>query len=117
MDIKKYAEEAKRTLPDLGYREKNNIHMLMGLSTEIGELTDIFKKNFAYRKDIDWINVSEELGDIFWYLVNFCNINLIDLEEILQTNIDKLKTRYPEKFTEKNALNRNLDAEREILER
>jgi hypothetical protein len=40
----------------------------------------------------------------------------IDLEEMLQRNIDKLKARYPEKFTQENALNRNLDVERQILE-
>jgi len=117
MQIKQYAEEIKRTLADLQYKEKNNIHMLMGLSTEVGELIDIFKKNLVYKVPIDWINAEEEVCDIMWYLINFCNINNINLEEILQTNIDKLRTRYPEKFTEENAINRNLEAERIILEK
>jgi len=116
MQIKQYAEEIKRTLADLQYKEKNNIHMLMGLSTEVGELIDIFKKNFAYKKQIDWINVEEEVCDIMWYLINFCNINNIDIERALDKNIEKLKIRYPEKFTENNAINRNLDDERKILE-
>jgi hypothetical protein len=38
------------------------------------------------------------------------------MEELLQTNIDKLKARYPEKFTENDALNRDLNKERNILE-
>jgi hypothetical protein len=34
----------------------------------------------------------------------------------LYNNIEKLKVRYPEKFTEEAALNRNLDKERKTLE-
>jgi hypothetical protein len=52
-----------------------------------------------------------------WYVANICNINKWDLREILETNINKLEARYPEKFTEDKALNRNLDIERKILER
>ena len=43
-------------------------------------------------------------------------IKNIDIEEIMQRNIEKLKARYPEKFTQEKALSRNLDAERNILE-
>lgn len=116
MQIEEYCKGAKRTLADLKYREKDNIHMLFGMMTEVGELTDIYKKNLAYRKEIDEVNAKEELGDLMWYVANMCNINGWDLEEILSTNIAKLQARYPEKFTEKNAINRNLIAERKILE-
>jgi NTP pyrophosphatase (non-canonical NTP hydrolase) len=117
MQINEYCKNAKRTLADLKYKEKDNLHMILGMLTEVGELADIFKKDLAYNKKIDWINAKEELGDLMWYVANFCNINNINLEEILQTNIDKLRTRYPEKFTEENAINRNLEAERIILEK
>lgn len=116
MEIKEYCELSKRTLANLKYKEKDNLHMVLGMLTEIGELADIIKKNLAYKKDIDWINAQEEIGDICWYVANFCNINGFDLTQILQANIDKLRSRYPEKFTEEKALNRNLDAERKILE-
>lgn len=35
----------------------------------------------------------------------------------LERNINKLRVRYPEKFTAENALNRNLEAERKALEK
>lgn len=117
MQIKEYCNEVKRTMADLGYKEKDNLHMIMGMTTEVGELTDIFKKNFAYKKDIDWFNAQEEIGDLMWYVANFCNLNGLNLEDILQTNVDKLKARYPEKFTEHLANNRDLQKEREILEK
>ena len=49
--------------------------------------------------------------------MNLCTFNNFDLEEILQTNIDKLRVRFPEKFTKENALNRNLEQERKTLEK
>jgi NTP pyrophosphatase (non-canonical NTP hydrolase) len=117
MDIKTYTQEASRTSAKLETDLLNNLHYLTGMVTEVGEILDPFKKNMAYGKPIDHVNVKEEVGDFMWYLVNFCRINGFDLEEIMQTNIDKLRARYPEKFTQENAINRNLVREREILEK
>jgi len=50
-----------------------------------------------------------------WYWANMCNITGINAEASLQINIDKLKARYPEKFNEELAVNRDLEKEREIL--
>lgn len=117
MDIKTYILESSRTCADLGSPDLNNIHMMLGMCTEIAELQDVFKKNLAYKKEIDITNVREEIGDLMWYVGNFCRMNNFDLEEILDTNIEKLKVRYPEKFTHENAINRDLKKEREILEK
>jgi NTP pyrophosphatase (non-canonical NTP hydrolase) len=116
MQIKEYVEKARRTCANLSTRQADNIHMALGLTTEAGEFADIFKKNLAYQKPIDWVNAKEEIGDAMWYIANFCSINGFDLEEILATNIAKLEARYPEKFTEENAVSRNLNIERKILE-
>ena len=40
----------------------------------------------------------------------------IDPSEIMSSNIAKLKARYPNKFTQEDALNRDLNVERNILE-
>lgn len=74
MDLNTYKSEVKRTLPKLANKQLDIHHMLFGLQTETAELTDIFKKHLAYNKEIDWINVKEELGDILWYTINLCNI-------------------------------------------
>ena len=119
MEFKKYQQEAARTDAPLddNYDKLHAVHMVMGMSTEVGELVDVFKKNLAYKKPVDWVNVKEEIGDLMWYVANFCTKNNIDLEQIMQTNIDKLKARYPEKFTSDKAQNRDLDKERIILEK
>lgn len=70
MNLKEYQEQASRTCPDLGSLEKNILHMDIGILTEIGEIADIFKKNLAYNKPIDYVNLGEEIGDVCWYVVN-----------------------------------------------
>jgi NTP pyrophosphatase (non-canonical NTP hydrolase) len=117
MDIKEYCSLTGNTRSDLENEQMDNFHMLMGMMTEVGELVDVFKKNMAYGKEIDWVNVREELGDLMWYVSEFCNINGFYLEDILENNIEKLRTRYPEKFDSDKAINRDLDAERKVLEK
>ena len=117
MNIKDYQEQSKRTLPELGTITMNSIHMVLGMVTESAELADVYKKKIAYGKSVDEVNVKEELGDCLWYIANMCNINNWDMEDILETNINKLKVRYPEKFTNEAALNRDLGAERNELEK
>lgn len=116
MNITEYKKQAMRTCAPLDNTD-NNIHMILGMVTEVGELADVFKKELAYGKDVDWVNVKEELGDLMWYIINFCTINNINLEDVLDTNIEKLKARYPDKFTREYAITRNLQNERTILEK
>jgi NTP pyrophosphatase (non-canonical NTP hydrolase) len=125
MKTEEYFNEASRTCPSLGTevlggRDINtidNIHMVLGMQTEVAELSDVFKKHLAYNKPIDWVNVEEEVADAMWYIANFCRINNINFEKILQNNIDKLRKRFPDKFSEEQAINRNVDVERIELEK
>lgn len=116
MKINEYCELANRTNSELNNEVLNTLHMLMGMQTEIGELTDPFKKQLAYGKEIDWFNVKEEIGDLMWYIGNLCYMLNFDLEEILEKNIEKLKARYPDKFDSEYAIQRDLNKERNILE-
>jgi NTP pyrophosphatase (non-canonical NTP hydrolase) len=120
MKYKDYQNESKRTCPELSNNLRkglaDELHMVIGISTEAGELLDAYKKHFAYGKELDKVNVGEEIADMMWYISNLCRMLNIDYEEMLERNINKLKARYPEKFTQENALNRDLDVERKILE-
>ena len=91
-------------------------HYSLGLGTETGEVLDILKKRLAYGKPIDMVNLKEELGDLLWYVARLCGEFGFTFEELMETNIAKLKARYGEKFTEDAALNRNLKNERATLE-
>ncbi len=65
-----YFNNCKRTCPDLGSVQNNIDHMAAGVITEFGELIDVYKKELAYKKEIDRPNVVEECGDVAWYLYN-----------------------------------------------
>lgn len=92
------------------------LHGAMGLSTEAGELLDMLKKHIFYGKPLDLVNAAEEIGDSMWYAGLVIDVLQTTFDEILTVNINKLKLRYPEKFTESAAIHRNTDAERQLLE-
>lgn len=116
MEFKEYQEKAARTLAQLENPLMNELHMVMGLATESAEIVDVYKKHIAYGKELDDVNLQEEIGDIMWYIANLISMKNWNMSRILSTNIDKLSARYPEKFTEENAITRNLEVERQILE-
>jgi NTP pyrophosphatase (non-canonical NTP hydrolase) len=92
------------------------IHGIEGCVTEAGELMDALKKTEFYGKPFDPVNICEEIGDIMWFLSLICNYYGWSFSHVWEINIAKLKKRYPEKFTSEKALNRDLEAEREVLE-
>ena len=117
MNIKEYQLKAQRTLPTLESPIMDDMHMILGMQTEIAEIADTYKKHIAYGEELDLVNIKEELGDAMWYIANLCNLHGWDLCDLLDTNIKKLEARYPEKFTTEKALNRDLIKERKILEK
>lgn len=95
------------------------LHGIIGKATEAGELLEALLLALN-GEPIDVVNVLEEVGDGFWYDAVICNaINNEDpttFEELQANNIDKLRKRYPDKFTEYDATHRDLAGERVVLE-
>jgi len=116
MNYKEYQNLASKTFAEAGDETLNLLHCAIGASTEAGELLDAFKKHIYYKKELDVVNIGEEIADIQWYLFNLCRLLDLDMEQLLEANIAKLKARYGEKFSTEKAINRDLDTERNILE-
>lgn len=125
MDATEYARDATVTdLMDYGpVKERLSqiktirlLHAAMGIDTESGEFMDMIKKHVLYGKPLDEVNLKEELGDLLWYIALAIDELGTSFEALFDTNIKKLRARYPSKFTEEAALNRDLDKERKILE-
>jgi len=116
MNYKEYQELSSKTFAEAGDETLNLLHCAIGASTEAGELLDAFKKHIYYKKELDVVNIGEEIADIQWYLFNLCRLLNLDMEQLLEANIAKLKARYGEKFSEEKAINRDLNTERNILE-
>lgn len=120
-----YVKNALRTESDphqvnlgnpLGISKIRLLHATMGLCTESGELTDQLKKHLFYGTELDRVNLIEEAGDLLWYLAILLNELETGFDEVMSSNIAKLRSRYPEKFTNKNATTRDTAHERETLE-
>lgn len=81
----------------------------------ISILQDYVKKYIAYNKEINRnseITILQYILDNIEYMYGY-----IEMENSLHNNINKLKVRFPDKFDENLAKNRNLDAERKELEK
>jgi NTP pyrophosphatase (non-canonical NTP hydrolase) len=85
------------------------VHAVLGIVSETGEL-------FAAATAHDEVNVSEETGDILWYVAMLLRSSGSTFEESFGMNIAKLRKRFPEKFTDEHANTRDLFAERDTLE-
>lgn len=90
------------------------------LANEVNSIDDcIDELNFFHyflhidRNSLFTINIDELLVPI----ISVCKFFDISVSEVLEKNINKLKVRYPEKFDETLALNRDLKNERNELEK
>jgi NTP pyrophosphatase (non-canonical NTP hydrolase) len=94
---------------------RNIIHAIIGKATEAGELLEALQKTVVHGETFDKVNAAEEIGDGFWYDALLAKACGLTFEEIQKTNIAKLRKRFADRFTEYDAQNRNLSAEREVL--
>lgn len=98
------------------YNEARLLHAALGMQTEAAEFSDALKKALFYGKPLDVVNLKEEIGDLFWYLAIAVDELGTTFDAEQNRVINKLRVRYPGKFTSEAALNRNLEAERALLE-
>lgn len=120
MTPNQYQDLAARTDPDRTHQVVDKIteiapsgawlvHAHIGLSGEVGELAAAIQRWLYYNKELDRTNVIEELGDLCWYLVQACRAMDVKLEDVMEANINKLKFRYPERYTDFHAAEENRD--------
>jgi NTP pyrophosphatase (non-canonical NTP hydrolase) len=93
------------------------IHTALGLISEAGEIIEEVLNSAITQRPIDKVNMVEELGDVNWYVALGLRAAESTFEEAQTININKLKDRYPEKFSSEQALNRDLEKERKTLEK
>ena len=70
----------------------------VGMCAEAGEFTEIVKKIIFQGKPVteeNLFHLKRELGDIMWYVAQACMGLNISLDDIIEMNVDKLKSRYP----------------------
>lgn len=89
-------------------KESRLTHAALGLASEAGEVTGLLQKEFqGHERDKN--HIKKELGDCLWMIAEACDALDISMTEVAITNIIKLKTRFPEGFSEERSLNRDKD--------
>jgi NTP pyrophosphatase (non-canonical NTP hydrolase) len=114
VDLKKYQDfvkevtsEQSNNVAHMHHRmveisEKVNPALLLtgaiGMASEGGEFAEIVKKCIFQGKPMDDETVfhcKRELGDIMWYWINSCRALGLDPNDVIEENVNKLKSRYP----------------------
>ena len=80
-------------------------HALHGMVGEIGELHSLYQKVYQGHKFGDE-HAIKELGDILWFVAEYCTAMSWNLDDVMQINIDKLSARYPNGFESEKSLHR-----------
>lgn len=103
-----YQRLASRTMKK-GWSNERDLardHALHLLSAEVGELHALYQKEYQGHGAPDRDHILKECGDIAWGLAEFLTSQGMSMDDCFDTNITKLKKRYPDGFDAEHSLNR-----------
>lgn len=96
MDLREYQREAHRTEKKVHAEGSDLVVPILGLAGEVGELLNEYKKKLrdgdAHTRFAD--RVTEELGDILWYVAETATKFDVDLNEVAERNLEKTRARW-----------------------
>lgn len=106
MTGKEYQSLAMRTC-NIPYEKKEDMlrHAVFGLTSEAGEVAGILQKTYQGHP-FDEEHMKKELGDCLWMVAEACQALGFDMDDVMQLNIEKLKTRFPDGFETERSINR-----------
>lgn len=96
MELNDYQKQAEKSAhyPDIGARF---VYPALGLAGEAGEVVEKVKKIFRNHNGVitdEWRDaIKRELGDVLWYVAMLSQDFGFTLEEVAQTNLEKLASR------------------------
>lgn len=98
-DFDEYQKVTRKTAiyPTIG---KKFIFPLVGLSGEVGEISEKIKKLFrdknAKLTNEQRIEIGKEIGDAFWYLTQLSSDLSLNFSDIVKMNLEKISKRAKE---------------------
>lgn len=96
MTFEEYQQESKKTAiyPNIG---DNFIYPTLGLVGESGEVAEKIKKVLRDKNGIlddeTRDHIKKELGDVLWYLSQLSTEIGLSLNDVAETNLEKLRSR------------------------
>ena len=98
MNFAEFQEASKRTREAPFPERERPMVQTLGLCGEAGEVAEMVKKASWHGKPVDVERLSDELGDVLWYVAELATSYGLWLDEIAGKNVEKLRRRYPEGF-------------------
>ncbi len=108
LTLNEYQHLAERTSGAGKNGDQRKIIAALGLAGEAGEFANMIKKLTAHGHAIPAEEFAEELGDVLWYLAEAATACGLTLHDIAEQNVNKLKARYPEGFSQERSRNRKI---------
>ena len=105
MEANRYQELAARTINKDLNEEQLMLHAAHGMVGEIGEIHSIYQKIYQGH-GYDEAHLTKEVGDLLWFIAEYCTAHGWKLGDVMQLNIDKLKARFPDGFDVDKSLHR-----------
>lgn len=105
MKFNEYQQLAHRTSANKSQQDCL-VNGVMGMNGEAGECIDTVKKHLFQGHPLDDNKLIKEMGDVLWYIAETCTGLGVGMDAVAETNIAKLKLRYPAGFDADKSLNR-----------
>lgn len=93
MDMNDYQDKALETFTASESHQIDELRLVLGLSGEVGEVAEKYKKELRDKKLFEKEDLRKELGDVMWYLAVLAAENDISMDSIAVANIKKLASR------------------------
>lgn len=117
LNFEKMVQEVRQVASVEGKSQREAVQeIIMKATVETSILLDLLKKSAFYGKSLDTVRFEEKLSTVVSLMAQLLSVGGFDLSGAMDRNIAKLEKRYGKKFTETAAVERDLVAERKILE-
>lgn len=94
--------------------DKDLLHGILGVATEANELLELLPTEWN-NGPVNTAKIIDESGDVLWYLAMIFRKLGVTFEQVMQLNIEKLRVRFPEKFTTLQANERDTSSENKVF--
>jgi NTP pyrophosphatase (non-canonical NTP hydrolase) len=103
MNLNDYQKLAARTIPVDKDKNVRLAEFTIGICEESGETAGVIKKVVFHHHPFDVERARkfiEESGDVLWHIAALATEFGITIEEIACYNLEKLRTRYPDGYSD-----------------
>lgn len=111
-NLLQYKQSSAYVVPAISDSELMLLWNVIGLLGEAGEVAATVNKAISRGQasvlDRHTLSqeLSKELGDVLWYIAALCTKLDLDMSEIMEANIEKLKRRYPTGYSSAASIQR-----------